>query len=151
MGIVDLSIKHPVTVWMCILIVIILGVVSLTMIPLDLLPNINLPMAAVITNYSGAGPEEVESMVTQNLESALASVNNVDSIQSMSQEGTSIIMVSFNEGTDMDAATAQMRERLDMIKGMLPSDVSTPTVMKLDPSMMPVMIMSVSATWTVWP
>jgi len=144
MGIVDLSIKHPVTVWMCILIVIILGVVSLTMIPLDLLPNINLPMAAVITNYSGAGPEEVESMVTQNLESALASVNNVDSIQSMSQEGTSIIMVSFNEGTDMDAATAQMRERLDMIKGMLPSDVSTPTVMKLDPSMMPVMIMSVS-------
>ncbi|MDI6601617.1 MAG: efflux RND transporter permease subunit [Thermoanaerobacteraceae bacterium] len=144
MGIVDLSIKHPVTTWMCILLVILLGVVSLTMIPLDLLPDINLPMAAVITSYNGAGPEEVESMVTKNLESVLASVNNVDSIQSISQENTSMIIVNFNVGTDLDDATAQMREKLDMIKGMLPSDVDTPIVMKIDPSMMPVMIMSVS-------
>ncbi len=144
MGIVDLSIKHPVTTWMCILVVILLGVVSVTMIPLDLLPNINLPVAAVITTYSGAGPEEVESMVTKSLESALSSVNNVDNVQSISQEGTSIIVMSFNEGTDMDTATAQMRERLDMIKGMLPGEVGTPMVMKLDPSMMPVMMLSVS-------
>ena len=144
MGIVDLSIRHPVTTWMCIFVVILLGVVSVTMIPLDLLPDINLPVAAVVTSYSGAGPEEVESVVTKNLESALSSVNNVDNVQSISQEGTSMVILSFNEGTNMDTATAQIRERLDMIKSVFPDDVGTPMVTKLDPSMMPVMIMSIS-------
>lgn len=139
------SIKRPVMTWMIIAIVLVLGVVSLSRLGLDLLPNINLPIAAVTASYPGAGPEEIETMVTKPLESVLGTVSNVNSVRSISTEGSSIIILEFNQGTDMDFAALDMREKVDLIKGMLPSDVTNPMVLKLDPTMLPVMQISVAS------
>lgn len=145
MKIWDGSIKRPVMTWMIIAVVLVLGVVSATRIGLDLLPNLNLPIAAVTASYSGAGPEEIETMVTKPLESVLGTVANVKSINSISSEGNSIIILQFNQGTDMDFAALDMREKVDLIKAMLPSGVSNPMVLKLDPTMLPVMQVSVAS------
>lgn len=144
MKIHEISVKRPVAVLMCILMVLVLGGVSLSRVPVDLMPNINFPIAIVSTSYTGVAPQEVESIVTKNIENAVATVNNVKSIQSISSEGNSIVIAEFNSGTDMDFATLQMREKVDMIKGYLPDDVGSPLVMKLDPNMMPVISISVT-------
>lgn len=136
MRIHEISVNRPVTVLMCVLIVLVLGGVSFLKIPIDLIPNINIPVAIVVTSYSGAGPKEIESIVTRNIENAIATVNNIERIQSFSSEGNSIVIAQFNSNTDMDFATLQMREKIDMAKAMLPSEVDSPMVIKLDPSMM---------------
>ncbi|MBA1334139.1 MAG: RND efflux system, inner membrane transporter [Firmicutes bacterium] len=144
MKISDISINRPVTTIMCVLIVILLGVVSLGNIALDLLPNISIPVAVVSIDYSGAGPREVESLVTQPLESILGTVANVKSISSTSSEGNSTVIVQFNDGTDMDFAALNIREKVDLVKAYLPADTGTPFILKLDPTMMAIMQLSVS-------
>ncbi|NMA15482.1 MAG: efflux RND transporter permease subunit, partial [Clostridia bacterium] len=144
MKITDLSVRRPVTISMVVLCVILLGVVSLTRLSLDLFPEINLPVAVVVSDYPGAGPQEVETAVTRPLEEILGTVQNVYNIESTTGSGSSTVIVWFNWGTDMDYATLQMREKVDLIKGFLPEDVSDPMVIKMDPSMMPVVQMGMS-------
>lgn len=144
MKIHELSVKRPVAVLMCVLIVLVLGGVSFSKIPVDLMPDINLPIAIVSTNYLGVAPQEMESIITRPIENTIATVNNIKAIQSISGEGSSIIIAEFNSGTDMDFATLQMREKVDMVKGFLPDGVNSPLVMKLDPNMMPVLILSIT-------
>lgn len=135
-----LAVKRPVTVMMCVLVVLILGFVSLTSLNVDLLPEMKLPYAMVMASYPGAGPQEVENMVTRPLEAALGTVSNVKNILSYSMTGQSIVMLELEWGTDLDMATLQMREKVDMAKWMFPSDVEQPMVMKMDPNMMPIMM-----------
>ncbi len=144
MNIVGSSVRRPVTTVMVVLIVLILGFVSLTRLNVDLLPNINLPVMVVSVQYSGAGPEEVESIVTRNIESVLATVSDLESMRSVSSEGSSLVVLQFTQGTDMDVAALEVREKLDMIRGMLPDGVSDPIVLKLDPNMLPIMSFAVS-------
>lgn len=144
MKIHEISVKRPVAILMCVLIVLMLGGVSLSKIPVDLMPNITLPIAIVSTSYSGVAPQEIEAIVTKNIENAIATVNNIKSIQSISNEGNSIVIAEFNSGTDMDFAALQMREKIDMIKGYLPDDVGDPLVMKIDPNMLPIVNISVT-------
>ena len=144
MSLADNSIKRPVTTIMLVCIVLILGFVSLTRLDIDLLPSIEFPIAVVSTGYEGAGPKEVESIVTKNIENAMATVSNVKSLRSISSEGNSLCILEFNYGTDMNFATLEMREKLDIIKGMFPDEVSNPMVVKLDPNMMPIMNFAVS-------
>jgi len=144
MKIHEFSIRRPVTVLMCILIVLVLGFVSLTSLPIDLMPNITFPMAIVMTTYSGVGPQEVESMVTMPMENAIATVSKIKSIQSQSSEGSSIVIAEFNSGTDMDFATLEMREKIDLIRRYLPDGADTPMVIKMDPSMIPIASLGVS-------
>lgn len=144
MNLPALSIKRPIALLMIVFVVLILGGVSFSRLSMDLLPNMSFPVAAVITNYQGVGPQEIESMVTKPLEEVLGTVNNVRSIRSISRAGTSTVIVEFNWGTDMDFATLQMREKVDLIKRVLPSDIETPTVFKFDPSLMPIMVLGVS-------
>ncbi|WP_142413340.1 efflux RND transporter permease subunit [Hathewaya massiliensis] len=139
MRISEHSIKRPVTTLMIVFAVIILGFVSFSKLNIDLLPNINLPYAMVSTDYSGAGPKEVENIVTKNLESVLSTVANIKNVNSISSEGRSMIILEFNQGTNMDFATLEVREKLDLIKKMLPEGVSSPMVLKLNPNMMPIM------------
>ena len=145
MNLTKFSIRRPVTVFMSIVIIILFGAVSLSKLPLDLLPNFGLTYAAVMTQYNGSGPYEVENMVTKPLEDAIGSVSNLKNITSQSQDGSSVIMVEFEDGTDMDFATLQMREKIDMVKGFLPEGVSDPMVLKFDPSMAPILYISVSS------
>src|SRR6056297_99630 len=137
------SVKRPVTILMIILIVILIGVVSLTELPIDLLPNIEFPIAVVSTSYSGVSPEEIENLVTRPLENSLTTVGNIDTLTSISSEGSSLIILQLEFGTDMDFAALEMREKIDMVKGFLPDGASDPNVFKFDPTAMPVMYLTV--------
>ncbi|APC09565.1 efflux RND transporter permease subunit [Neomoorella thermoacetica] len=135
-------IKRPVALTMVVLVVILMGVVSLSRLKVDLLPDMKLPYAAVITSYSGAGPEEIEKTVTRPLEDALGTVQGIKNIRSMSMSGSSVIILEFNWGQDMDFATLNMREKIDQIQSRLPDGVDKPMVMKMDPNMFPVMTLA---------
>ncbi|MDH7577563.1 MAG: efflux RND transporter permease subunit [Bacillota bacterium] len=144
MNLPELAVRRSVTVFMLILGLLVLGFVALSRLAIDLFPNLKLPVAAVMVEYPGAGPQEVEKAVTEPLEETLATVNNVDTVKSESRAGSSTIILWFAWGTDMDFATLQMREKIDMIKGMLPADAENPMVFKMDPAMMPVIQVGMS-------
>ncbi len=139
------SVKKPVTITMMILIVIVLGVVSLSKLQIDLLPQMELPYVMVQTSYSGAGPEEVENLITKPIEQTVATVENIEGIISYSNEGSSIVLMQFAFGTDMDDVMLQLRENIDIIEGFLPDGTSSPIVAKLDPNAMPIIQMAVSS------
>lgn len=140
------SIQRPVTTVMVVFIVILLGIVSMGKLPVDLLPSIEYPYALVMTSYNGAGPQEIESLITKPLESVVGTVSNVKNITSTSSNGSSMIFVEFNDGTDMDVATLNMREKIDLIKGMLPEDADDPMVMEVSPDMMATMQIGISGS-----
>lgn len=140
-----ITVARPVATIMITLVVVVLGISAILSIPKDLMPNIELPVAMVITNYPNASPEEVETMVTQPVEQALASVENLDEMMSFSMEGTSIVVITFQMDNDMNFATLNMREKVAPIAEYLPSGVTDPMVMKLDMNTMPVMQVYVSA------
>lgn len=132
MDIASISVKRPVTTVMFILIVLLLGFVSLTRIPIDLYPDIEIPVAIIQTQYPNVSPEEIETLVTGPIEEVIGTVANIDTIQSFTSEGSSVVVVLFNFGVDMDFATLEMREKVDMVKGFLPDGSSEPIVLQLD-------------------
>ncbi|WP_312091868.1 efflux RND transporter permease subunit, partial [Aminipila sp.] len=138
MNLSSISIKRPIATIMLMLMVVVLGVAAVIGIPQDLFPKIEYPVALVMTTYSNASPEEVETMVTDPLEQALASVEGLDEMMSMSMPGSSIVMVQFQMDTDMNFATLNMREKIAMVESYLPDDAGDPTVMKLDLNAMPI-------------
>lgn len=138
------AIKRPVMVSMIFLILIILGVISFALLPIDLFPDVDLPVVMVVAGYEGAGPSEIESMVAKPLENALAGTKNMKNIYSYSLEEACVMLVEFDWGSDMDVAAADVRENVDMIRSYLPEGVETPSVIKFDPSMMPIMFLGVS-------
>ncbi|MGM9612044.1 MAG: efflux RND transporter permease subunit, partial [Butyricicoccus sp.] len=140
MKIADFCIKHKVMTILAFIMVVIFGIGSFSTLPLALMPEMELPMAIVMTVYAGAGPEEIENLVTEPIEEACASLEGLDELQSTSRENMSIVMVTFNFGTDMDQALIDMREKVDQIKGTLPDDANEPTVIKLNMDAMPVVI-----------
>lgn len=137
MNISNLTIKRPVATIMVLLMVVVLGFMALFKIPMDLMPDFDLPYAMVMTTYSNTSPEEVESLVTETIESAMASVENLNAMISYSMEGTSIVMIEFKYDTDMNFATLAMRDKLELVEDYLPDECSKPTIMKLDMSLMP--------------
>ncbi|NLY43074.1 MAG: efflux RND transporter permease subunit [Clostridiaceae bacterium] len=144
MKISDLAIKRPVTVLMLVMMILVLGVVSLRSLNLDLFPDITFPAAVVITNYQGAGPQEIESIITKPIEEVMGTVENFKKVTSTSSNGVSMVMVEFTQGTNMDYAALQMREKVDMIKSAFPDDVQDPIILKYDVNMIPVMQLAVS-------
>lgn len=146
MNLSKFAVKRPVTITMLILIILLFGVISLSGLPIDLYPEIEVPVAIVMTTYSGAGPQEMETLVSKRIEEAVATVANIDKISSISSEGSSIVIAQFNFKTDMDFATLAMREKVDLVKGMLPDDANDPMVMKIDPNQTPIMEISISNT-----
>lgn len=140
-----LSVRKPYTIVVGIVLILILGVVSFTNMTVDLLPSMNLPYALVMTAYPGASPEEVEEIVTRPVEQVMATVSNISSIQSVSSENTSTVILEFDQTANMDSVTIEMRESLDQISGYWPDGVGSPLIMKLNPDMMPVLITAVSA------
>lgn len=138
------SVKKPYTVVVGVALIIILGVVTFTHMTVDLLPDMNMPYALVVTTYPGASPEEVEEVVTRPVEQAMATVSNINSIQSTSSENSSTVILEFAQTANMDSVTIEMRESLDQIKSFWPDTVGNPMIMKLNPSMMPILITALS-------
>lgn len=137
------SVKRPYTVIVSVLIVIILGIVSFTKLSTDLLPNMEMPYAIVMTTYQGASPEQVEQIVTEPVEASMATVSNIKHVSSTSSENYSLVVLEFNTNTNMDSAMIEMRESLDMIRSYWPEGIGSPIIMKMNPDMMPVMMAAV--------
>ncbi len=145
MNLPELGVKRAVTTAMIFIGVIILGGVSLTRMGLDMLPDIEIPTIAVITTYTGVGPEEVEERITRVTEEQLATVEDLDKIEASSSEGISVVSLRFKWGANLDNAINDVRDKLDMVKPRLPTDADAPLIFKFDLSMMPVLVYGVSA------
>ena len=139
MSLPKLAVNRRVTVIMGVAMILLLGYVSLTRLPIDLLPNIEAPILAVSTNYSNAGPYEVENLVSRPLEEALGGVNNIKSVRSVSSRGNSVVIAEFDWGIDMNFVALDVRERIDMVKDFLPDEADSPIIAKFDPSASPIM------------
>ncbi len=144
MKLVRLAVKRPVMIAILVGVVLILGWVSFSRLGLDLYPEMKLPIGAVMTTYPGAGPEEVESQISEPLEGVLGTIPDVSEVTSISLAGSSIVIVQFNWGTDMDFAALNMREKVALVEAYLPADAAKPMVVKMDPAMMPVMQIGMS-------
>ena len=137
------SVKKPYTVLVAVVIIILLGFVSFSKLSTDLLPSMNFPYAMVMTTYQGATPEQVEMVVTDPIESAVATISNIKHIHSVSSENYSLVMMEFNTNTNMDSVTIELRESLDLLTSYWPEEIGSPIIMKLNPDMMPVMMASI--------
>ena len=145
MKIVDLSVDRKITVTMITLIVILGGLISFTKLGLDMLPDVEFPMVSVVTVYSGASPEDIESIVTKPIEQAISSVSGVKGVVSTTVEGMSMIAVEFESGSNLDFAAQDLRDQLAMFADFLPDDIQTPLVMKFDMSALPLLFYGVTS------
>lgn len=137
------SVKKPMTVFVCVIIVVVLGIVSYFKMTPDLLPNMDFPYAMIMTSYGGQTPETVESTVTKPLEQSIYTIDGVKEITSNSAENYSMLMIEFEDGTNMDTATVDMRSSLDTISDAWPEGVGTPYLIKVNPNMLPVAMVAV--------
>lgn len=138
-----LSVKKPMTIFVAVIAVIVLGIVSVFKMTPDLLPNMDFPYAIILTTYPGQTPETVESVVTKPLEQSLSTIDGVKTITSTSSDNYSMLTLEFEDGTNMDTATVDMRGNLDTIKDAWPDGVGSPYLMKINPNMMPVAMVAV--------
>lgn len=141
----ELSIKRGVTTAMIYLIAVGFGLFSLARLSVDLYPKLEFPMLAIITQYTGVGPNDLETVVTRPLEEVTASVQNVKTINSNSQQGLSLVMLEFEWGTDMDQAEIDVRNNLEFIRDYLPDDASDPMVFAFDISSQPILYLTLSS------
>ncbi|GAB7388329.1 efflux RND transporter permease subunit [Bacillaceae bacterium] len=144
LGLSNFSIRRPMTVWMIIVAMLIFGFVSFPKMAVELFPELNLPVAVVVTSVEGGTPEEVENLVTKPIEEAMASVEGVDTITSNSVGGASQVIVEFAWGTDLDQATLDMRDQLELVRGILPDSAGTPRILRFDPNSQPIVILGLT-------
>ena len=135
-------VKKPYTVLVGIVMVLVLGFISFTRITTDLLPSITLPYVLAITTYPGATPEKVENSVTEPLESSLGTVNGVKNVTSNSAENYSLVILEFEEDTNMDSAMVKLSTAVEQLSSVLPDEAGTPMLMELSPDMIPTMTVS---------
>lgn len=141
----SLAIRRGITFFMIYLILVGFGIFSLARLKLDLFPDITFPVIAVVTQYTGVGPFDIENTVTRPIEETVASVENAKTVSSTSSQGLSLVILEFDWGTDMDQAEIDTRKNIDLIRDYLPDDVSQPVVFAFDPSMQPIMFIGVNS------
>jgi len=139
MSIPRIAIERPVTMFMISMVIILLGGISLTRLPVDLMPDTQVPTITVRVNYTGVGPLEMEELVTRPIEQAVSAVAGLDRVDSTSSEGNANIRLNFAWGTDLSEAADEVRTRLDRVRGRMPEDADPPTVFKFDSNAMPIM------------
>jgi HAE1 family hydrophobic/amphiphilic exporter-1 len=141
-----LSVKHPVTTLMVFVALFILGLVSLSRLGLELLPDISLPTAVVYTAYSGVGPEEIEASVTRPVEDAVTTLNGVEGVSSSSSEGVSLVLINFSWSTNMDTVVSEIREAVTGIEDDLPEGAERPRIIRYNPEFLPSIVLAVTST-----
>ena len=139
------AVRRPVTVFMLFIGVALFGVLALVRLPVDLMPSFEVPTVSVVVPYPGAGSEDIETNVTEVIEDALSTINGVEHLDSVSQNNLSVIMVQFVWGTDLDEAASDIRDRLEMLKNDLPSDMEPPMVVKMSSASTPILVMGATA------
>jgi hydrophobic/amphiphilic exporter-1 (mainly G- bacteria), HAE1 family len=146
MSLAELSVRRPVATTMACLVVIVLGAIAFTRLPIDLLPEVTFPSLTVQTSYQNVGPQEIEELISRPVEEAMAAIAGVEEIVSTSSEGQSTVRIAFTWGTDLDEAANEVRTRIDRIRGMLPDDADAPRVLKFDLDQFPILFLGVSST-----
>ena len=141
----NLAVKRFIGVLMVVCVIITLGSVSVSRLPIDLLPQMQFPMVMILTGYEGAGPQEVENMVTRPIEQVLSTVGDLQEISSTSTSAGSMVMLSFSWGKNMDTAAADVREKLDYIRDFLPDGAGDPVTIQIDPDLLPIMQVGVNS------
>jgi HAE1 family hydrophobic/amphiphilic exporter-1 len=141
------SIKRRVTLLMFYAIVLAFSVFAFTQLKVDFFPDIQFPIAAVMTDYPGVSPKDIETTVTRPLEEAISSVKNIEKVNSQSYTGGSVITLEFKYGTDMDQAEVDIRKNIDFVEDLLPDQASDPLVFVFDPSMSPIMFLNLSSPY----
>ena len=140
---ISLIVRRPITILMIIISILILGLISLSRLSIDSMPNMQMPYISIMTRYRNAGPEEIEKSITKIVEGAIATVNNIKNITSYSRENSSDVMVEFNWGVDLREASEDIREALERIYDSLPDNADKPNIRKFatdDTSLMEVAI-----------
>ncbi len=145
MGLPEFSIKRPVTVTVACLLAILLGAIAFVEIPVDLMPDTVFPAISVRADYTGVGPEEMETLVARPLEEAFSAAPGVQEIYSNCTEGAAFVRVNFDYGTDLDEAANELRSRLDRRRRELPEDMDPPVMFKFDVSQFPIIFLTVAS------
>jgi HAE1 family hydrophobic/amphiphilic exporter-1 len=145
MSIPRFAIERPIMMMMISSIIILLGAISLTRLPVDLLPDITQPTITVRMNYTGVGPQEIEELITRPLEQQLSAVSGLEQMNSTSREGSSEIRLNFTWGHDLNEAMDDVRTRIDRVRGRLPEDADPPTIQKFDSNAAPIMGLAVES------
>ncbi|MBC8569487.1 efflux RND transporter permease subunit [Zongyangia hominis] len=146
MNLTKISLKRPVAVLICVLALVIFGVSAIFNTPMELTPPMEFPMFIINTVYPGAGPEEVEDLVTSKIEAAVGTVSGLKNIQSTSQENVSMVMLELEYGTNMDLAHMDLQEKLNMYVNSLPDTATTPVIFELSMDMVDTITLSAKAT-----
>jgi HAE1 family hydrophobic/amphiphilic exporter-1 len=141
-------VSRPTTFFIIFALLIGLGIFAMINLPIDLYPEINPPYLVVFTSYTGAGPEEVERTVTRVLEAALSGVSGMEKITSTSSKGSSMVIMPFTFGTNLEDASLSIRDALERIRRYLPTDADAPLIFKFDPAMIPIMGLMVTGNRT---
>ena len=144
MSIPGTSTRRPVAVAMLVLAVVLLGIISFTRLPIDLLPDVSFPRLVIYTTYQNVAPREIERLITEPIEQQGASVPGVEKVTSASQDGVSLVTLRFAWGTDMDFAALNVREKLDEIRTGFPETAERPTILRVDPQSEPILTVSIS-------
>ena len=138
------SVKKPLTVFVVALAVVILGVVSYMKMTPDLMPNMDFPYVIVVTSDPGASPESIEQEITRPIEESMSTLDHIKSVTSTSQNSASMVVLEFEDGTDMNTLSLDIQQKLTALEGGWDETVSTPYTMKINPSMLPVMVAAIS-------
>ncbi len=145
MKLAQLSVNRPVTTLMIFIAMVVLGLVSMSMLGLDLMPELEIPAVSILTAYQGAGPEEVETLITELMEDTLSTISGVDEVISVSKEGMSAVTLKFAWGEKIDEHVNDVREKIDLIRDRLPEEAENPLIFKFDLSMIPIAIIAFTA------
>ncbi|HKK26273.1 MAG TPA: efflux RND transporter permease subunit, partial [Gracilimonas sp.] len=145
MPITETSIKRPIATSMVFLIIITLGVIGFRFLPVDLLPPIEYPQLTVSTDYANVGPAEMEQIITEPVENALAGVPGVERVRSSSSEGSSRVTLEFAQSVDVDVASNDVRAALDRVRDDLPPEADPPRIWKFDPNNFPIVIIGANS------
>ncbi len=146
----EFSVKQPVATLMLFLAIIILGIFSLARLPIDLLPNIEMPAVSILTVWPGASASDVETEITKHIEDQASMVNNLDTITSKSLDNLSLVTCKFEWGTDLEEATNDIRDKLELAKKKLPDDADEPMIFKFSSASIPILAMTITGD-TSWP
>jgi hydrophobic/amphiphilic exporter-1 (mainly G- bacteria), HAE1 family len=147
MSIPRIAIARPVTMFMISGIIILMGAVSVTRLPVDLLPDVTYPTVSVFVRYPGVGPQEIEQLITRPIEQTVSAVAGLDQLNSTSSEGISRVSLSFAWGTDLNEAMDDMRMRLDRVRGRMPIDAEPMQIFRQDSNAAPIMSLGIEGDY----
>ena len=138
------SVKKPLTIFVTVLGIIVLGVVAYLKMTPDLLPNMDFPYVIIVTSDPGASPESIEQSITRPVEQSMATLDKIKTVTSTSQDSVSMVILEFEDGANMDTISVDIQQKISVLQGSWDDTVSAPYVLKINPSMLPVMVAAVS-------